>query len=204
MKRTEILAAVTAVVLIAAAPRQDGAKKLDDFEGELAGWSAIKMVENVGVSPDESAKVAITRDAQHVKQGRGALSYTYEVTNDAFRALTIQRPKDFTGMASLHFWVKCTSATALMVGLNETGGASFQAAVYCNQGAWQEVVLNLDELTLDDRNKKPGGKLELDEVESFYLADLGNFLVRMLPDVKGTRILWLDDVSFSPKPAPQS
>jgi hypothetical protein len=207
MKTLGIVAAsfLTLLLTVAAGtPLQDGVKKLDDFEGELTGWSAIKMVENVGLAPDESSKVAITHDAQHVKQGRGALAYTYEIGPDAFRALSIQRPKDFTGMASLHFWVKCTSATAIMVGLNETGGAAFQASVYCPSGSWQEVALNIDELTLDDPKKKPEGKLDLDAVESFYLLDLGGFLVRMLPEIKGTRILWLDDVSFSSKPAPRT
>ena len=185
---------------------QDDARTvtLDDFESELSGWTAIKIEDGAGFSADGDARVALTRDAQHVKAGRGALSYAYEVSPGAMRALTIQRPKDFTGMKSLHFWVKCTSATALLVSLNETGGASYQATVYCPMGTWQEVALNLDEFVPDDPSKDKNGRLDLDEIESFHLIDLGCFLVRMLPDIKGPRLLWLDDVTFSSQPVPQT
>lgn len=190
------------VVLLA----QDGAKTvtLDDFEGELSGWTAVKIEDAAGFGPDGESKVAVTRDAQHVKVGKGALVWSYDVSPAAIRVLSIQRPKDFGGMKSIRFWLKCTSATAVLVGLNETGGASYQASAYCPAGAWQEVVLNLDEFVADEPGKDRNGKLDLDEIESFHLIDLGSFLVRMLPDVKGPRILWLDDVVFSPAAAPQT
>jgi len=205
--KKRVSAAVLATGILALCARgQDGSRTvvLDDFESDLAGWTAMKVEEGVGFGPDGDSKVAITRDPQHVKSGKGALVYSYEIGSAAMRMLTIQRPKDLTGMKSLRFWVKCTSATAVMVGLNETGGANFQCAAYCPAGAWQEVALNLDELAVD--NPAPGQKrtLDLDLVESFHLVDLGSFLVRMLPDIKGPRLLWLDDVCFSSQSVPQS
>lgn len=204
MRTTMMLAGVLA--LAAGARGQDGAKTvtLDDFESDLAGWTAVKIDESAGFGADGDSKVALTRDAQHVKAGRGALAYAYDVSPAAMRVLSIQRPKDFTGMKSLRFWLKCTSATAFMVGLNETGGANYQASVYCPSGSWQEVVLNLDEFLLDEPSKDGNGKLDLDEIESFHLADLGSFLVRMLADIQGPRILWLDDVVFSSRAAPHT
>jgi len=206
MKRVQAVAILLLGFLAAGARGQDGVKTvlLDDFESELSGWSPVKIEEGAGFSVDGDSRVAITRDAQHVKVGKGALVYSYEVTPAAIRALSIQRPKDLTGMKSLHFWVKCTSATAVMVGLNETGGASYQTSVYCPAGAWQEVALNLDELALDDPSKGRNGALDLDQVESFHLVDLGGFLVRMIPDIKGPRLMWIDDVTFSSKTLPQT
>jgi hypothetical protein len=200
------IAAAALLGLLASAAAQDGARtvSLDDFEGDPAGWTAVKIDDSAGFGPDGDSKVAVTRDPQHVKAGRGALVYAYDLAPAAIRVLSIQRPKDFTGMKSLRFWVKCTSATALLAGLNETGGASYQAAAYCPAGAWQEVVLNLDEFALDDPAKDANGKLDLDEIESFHVMDLGSFLVRMIADLQGPRILWLDEVLFSAKAAPQT
>src|SRR5436309_2762124 len=106
-------AALALLSLAPAARAQDGAKivKVDDFESELAGWTAVKIEDGSGFGADTDSKVAITRDAQHVKSGKGALVYSYELSPTTIRVLSIQRPKDFTGMKSLRFWVKCTSAT---------------------------------------------------------------------------------------------
>ena len=199
-------AALALLSLVPAVRAQDGAKivKVDDFESELAGWTAVKIEDGTGFGADADSKVAITRDPQQVKSGKGALVYSYELSPTTIRVLSIQRPKDFTGMKSLRFWVKCTCATAILVGLNETNGANYQASVYCPAGAWQEVVLNLDEFVLDDPAKDPNGKLDLDEIESFHIMDLGSFLVRMLADLKGPRLLWMDDVAFSSQAAPQT
>jgi hypothetical protein len=182
---------------------QDQTKKLDDFESDLTGWTAIKVDDN-GFGGDEESKLTVTRDAQHVKTGKGALLYSYELTPTTARVLSLQRPKDFTGMKSLHFWVKCTSATALVVSLNETGGGGYQTGVYCPSGSWQEVAVNLDELVLDDPAKDGNGKLDLDEIETLNLMDMGSFLVKFLADIKGPRLMWLDDIVLSSKPVAQT
>jgi hypothetical protein len=201
-----ILAAMALLTLSLAARAQDGPKivKVDDFESELAGWTAVKIEDGAGFGADADSKLAITRDAQHVKSGKGALVYSYELSPATIRLLSLQRPKDFTGMKSMRFWVKCTSATAILVGLNQAGGANYQASLYCPAGAWQEVVLNVDEFAPEDPAKGGAGKLDLDAIESITVMDLGNFLVRMLPDVKGPRLMWLDEVLFSSQAAPQS
>jgi hypothetical protein len=193
-----------AAAVLALAAVQDASKKFDDFEGEIAGWAAIKVDDGSGPGADEESKLAVNRDGQHVKAGRGSLSYGYEISPTTVRVLTLQRPLDFTGMKSLRLWLKGTSATAFLISLNETGGAAYQATVYAPAGAWQEVVLNLDELTLDDPAKDANGKLDLDGIESFSIMDLGCFLVRFLGDVKGPRVLWLDDVGLSSEAAPRT
>jgi hypothetical protein len=177
---------------------QDPEKKITvaDFEGELGEWTAMKLGEG-GAGPDAESKVAITHEAASVKSGKGALSYTYDITPKTVRVLALQKPMDLTGMKSLRFWVKCSQATAVVVGLTETGGASYQAVAHCPAGAWQEVALNLSELALDDPAKDKNGKLDLDQIGSLTIFDIGNFLALFLPDMKGTRTMMLDDVSFS-------
>jgi len=193
------IAAVAAAFLALGAQDDKKTVKVDDFESELSGWAAIKLDDATGFGLDEDSKVVLTQDAKNVKAGKSALEYTFELAPTVLRVLGLQRALDLSGMKSLRFWVKCTSTTALVFGLNEQGGANYQASVYCPAGAWQEVVLNLDELTLDDPAKDANGKLDLDEVQSLHVMDLGSFLVRILPEIKGSRTVWVDDLVFSAK-----
>ena len=64
------------------------------------------------------------------------------------------------------------------------------------------MALNLSELTLDDRAKDSNGKLDLDQIGSLTIFDIGGFLALFLPEMKGTRTMMLDDVSFSSTPVP--
>ncbi|HEV3027515.1 MAG TPA: hypothetical protein VG457_08070, partial [Planctomycetota bacterium] len=184
---------------------QDKPKKilLDDFESDLSDWASFKADSN-GFGQDDDSKVAITHEAAEVKAGKGSLSYSYEVTPDTIRMLGLPRPLDLTGMKSLHLWVKCSHATALVIALTESGGGSYQTSVNCNAGKWQEVAVNLDEFVLDDPSKDPNGKLDLDEIGSIQVIDAGGFLVKFLPELKGARKIWLDDFEFSSQEAPRT
>ena len=184
---------------------QDKPKKilLDDFEADLSDWASFKADSN-GFGQDDDAKVAITHEAAEVKAGKGSLSYSYEVTPETIRMLGLPRPLDLTGMKSLHLWVKCSHATAVLIALTESGGGSYQTSVNCNAGKWQEVAVNLDEFVLDDPSKDPNGKLDLDQIGSIQVVDAGGFLVKFLPELKGTRKIWLDDFEFSSQEAPRT
>ncbi len=188
------------------AQAQEGAKAVavDDFESGLSGWTAIRAEEGVGFGMDESAKLSIATEAQQPKSGKGALVYTYELRPKVFSALMLPREMDLTGMKSLRFSVRCSTPTSVVVSVGERGGASYVATSYCDAGGWEERVLNLDELTLDDRGKDTNGKLDLDQVSSVTVMDIGTMLVNVVPEIKGTRTLSLDDVSFSPQAAPRT
>jgi len=104
----------------------------------------------------------------------------------------------------MRLWVKCSQTTAVIIGLGEASGASYQAAAHCTGGVWQEIAVNLDEMTADEPAKDPNGKLDLDQVGAVTVFDIGGFLATFLPDLKGSRSLALDDVSFSSKPVPST
>jgi hypothetical protein len=175
--------------------------KIDDFESELNGWAPFKA-DASGFGEDADSTAAITHKPAEVKSGKGSLSYSYEVTPGTLRMLGLQRPLDLSGMKSLRVWIKCSHATAVVIGLTETGGASYQTSVTCTAGKWQEVAVNLGELVLDDPSKKPNGKLDLDQIGSIQVFDVGSFLATLLPELKGTRTLWMDDFEFSSREAP--
>jgi len=204
MKITRWIAAVLAAALSGSLAAQDKPKqvKVDDFEAELSGWMALKLETAGGGGEDSESKIAVAREAAHVKAGKGSLSYTYDVAAGTVRLLALQRPVDLAGMKSLRLWVKASHATALVIGLAENGSATYQAAVTCAAGKWQEVLVNLDELVPDEATKDPNGKLDLDQVGSIQVLDIGSFLVNLLPELKATRTLWLDEIAFSSQAAP--
>jgi hypothetical protein len=184
-----------ALALAAMAVQDD--KKIDDFEGELAGWSLMRL-EAGSVDTDADSKIAIVKEG--AKSGKGSLAYTHDVTAGTIRVLARQGEIDLSGMKSLRFWIKSSAATAVVVSLAERNGASYQMPFSAAAGAWQEVAVNLDELVVDEPGKDDNGKLDLDQVVSLHLFDFAGFLAVLVPDTKGTRTLWLDDVRFSPKP----
>jgi hypothetical protein len=182
---------------------QDPARKVKvgDFESDLGGWAAYKM-EQGSFGEDADSTLSITKDPKLVKSGKGSLAFQYEVTPGTIRMLGLNQPLDLTGMKSVHLWVKCSHETALIMALTETGGASYQTSITCTAGTWQEVQVNLDEFVLDDRSKDPNGKLDLDQIGSLQLFDIGGFVATFLPDVKGSRTLWVDDFEFTTQAAP--
>ncbi|HLY74015.1 MAG TPA: hypothetical protein VKU80_07835 [Planctomycetota bacterium] len=186
-------------------PAQDKPKKivLDDFESDLSDWAPFKA-DSSGFGQDEDSKVAITHEAAEVKAGKGSLTYSYEVTPDTIRMLGLPRPLDLTGMKSLHLWLKCSHATAVVIALTESGGGSYQTSVNCNAEKWQEVAVNLDEFVLDDPSKDSNGMLDLDQIGSIQVIDAGGFLAKFLPELKGARKIWLDDFEFSSQEAPRT
>ena len=171
--------------------------KIDDFEGELSGWSLLKL-DAGAVEEDGESKIAVAKEG--AKTGKGCLAYTHEVTPGVIRLLGRQGGLDLSGMKSLRFWIKSSHATAVVVSIAEGNGASYQAPFSVAAGAWQEVVLNLDELAPDEPGKDDNGKLDLDQVASVHLFDFAGFLATLVPEAKGGRTLWLDDVRFSSKP----
>lgn len=170
-------------------------RKVDDFEGGLSGWTLLKL-EGGAVAEDGESKLAIAKDA---KAGQGCLAYTHDVTGGTVRVLARQGEMDLTGMKSMRFWIKSSAATAVVASLTERDGAGYQAPFSLAAGVWQEVAINLDEFAADDPAKDDNGKLDLDQIASFSLFDFAGFLALLVPDTKGTRTLWLDDVHFSPK-----
>jgi hypothetical protein len=180
---------------------QDAEKKtvISDFEGDTVEWSGLALGEG-GANPDADSKIAITHEAASVKAGKGALSWSYEITPKIVRVLALQKPLDLTGMKSLHLWVKCSHTTSVIIGLGDPSGASYQANAHCAAGAWQEIAVNLDELTVDEPTKDPNGKLDLDQVGSITIFDIGGFIAMFLPDLKGARTMMIDDLGFSSKP----
>lgn len=190
------------VLLRGAEAQETRTVKIDDFEGPLSVWTAVAAQEGSDIAADPNAKLTVAAEAAQVKTGKGALAYSYTVKPKSMSLLVLPKEQDLSGMKSLRFWAKSGTATGVMVGIGERSGATYQTTVYCPAGEWQEVVVNLDDLQVDDPKKDANGKLDLDQVASFTVADIAGFLVNAVPDIQGTRTLYLDDIALSSQAAP--
>lgn len=172
--------------------------RIDDFETELSGWSLLRL-EAGAVDADQDSKLTLAREPAQVKAGKGALAFTYAVSPGVVQILALQRELGLAGMKSVRFWIRSGAATAVVLSLTEQNGAAYQCPFAVAAGAWQEVAVNLDEFTIDDPSKDDNGRLDADQIASLHLFDFAGFLATILPEIKGSRTIGLDDLSFSPK-----
>jgi hypothetical protein len=175
--------------------------KISDFEADLEGWTMFQL-EGGNFGEDSDSKLAITREADRVKSGKGSLSYVHGVDPGTLRVLAYARELDLAKMKSLRLQVRSSAATSVVFSLAERSGASWQCAVTVPAEKWTEIAVNLDEFVVDDPSKDDNGKLDLDAVTSFHVFDIAGFLSTLLSDLKGVRTLHLDDVRFSGASAP--
>jgi hypothetical protein len=184
---------------LAAAQDREKTVKAGDFETDAAGWAAMKL-DAGGLAEDPGAKLGIAKDGARV--GKGSLSFTYEIVPGTLRVVALQKELGLEGMKSIRFSVKCSASTALIVSLTERNGATYQSSVACPAGAWQDIAVNLDEFVADDPAKDGNGRLDPDELASVGVFDIAGFVAQLLPDLKGPRTLWLDEIVFCSKPVP--
>lgn len=170
-----------------------------DFEASDGGWTAM----------GPNAKAAVTHEANSVHGGKGALTFAYTVAKGQFGALVLPTPDGKLAHAgSFQFWVKADHATPIAVLLSEKAGGHYTAFFTVPAGQWQSVSLTPADFTLgEDKNdpKDPDNKLDLDQVESVSLVDLGQMFAQTadtpLADVlgvqTGARTLLLDDFTVT-------
>ncbi|HZO91009.1 MAG TPA: hypothetical protein VFB38_21975 [Chthonomonadaceae bacterium] len=187
----------------------------DTFDSETGGWMAL----------GPSGKASVTTDAAHVKEGKGALEFTYTV-GKAGEANAGGPPVDIllrptpdgalAKMRSLRFWARADADTPLVVTLSEKEGGHYNTIVWLPKDTWQQVLLSPEDFWLGDGKddpKDPDGKLDLDKVENVGLVNVWAFLALGASDNPqiapifaphlGAHSLWLDDFTASPTPRPE-
>ena len=172
------------------------------FETDPAEW--------VGLGA--TAKVSLTHDAAHVKEGKGALQFDYAANKGEINVLILPTPNGvLTKMKSLHFWIRPDYATVLAVSLQEKEGGRYTAIFSTAGSGWQEVQLDPGDFVLGEEKDDPkdsDGKLDLDKVDSIGIADYGQIFAQT-DDVnlqalfhiqKGPHTLHLDDFTVGAAP----
>lgn len=110
--------------------------------------------------------------------------------------------KPVRGASSLRFSVKAEQPTALLVGAGERDDSRYLTFVYVPPNEWHDVVVSLNELMLAEDSRDENGRLDLDQVQSVYVADMGGLFARLIPSLAGARTIWLDRIAFSSQEEP--
>ena len=169
-----------------------------DFEGEEVGpyW----------FNTAQDGAMAITREPTAVREGQGALELRYMPSEAAF-ALIGATPIKPPGQArSLKFSFKTDEVSAILYGVNEEDGSSYQGYSYTPGGEWHDVLVDLEELMLSEDTEDENGKLDPDQINTVIVADLCNLpgeVGRALGIKRGVQRMWLDNVKLTERPAPK-
>jgi hypothetical protein len=171
-----------------------------DFEDGTQGFTGIR-IEGGAFNPDAAA-ISHTKVKEQVKNGAGALAYTYNLQPNIFHAAAALGSLP-DGAQALRFWARGGTPTGIVIHLREEDGSTYQSGFYLPAYEWTLVEANLDELTLGDNEQDENGKLDANQVTSFGLSDVCTMFVsapeelrKLLPDFRGSRQVWLDDVQF--------
>ncbi len=175
---------------------------VDTFDTLAHAWIPVTMGEK-GFGLDDTAALEVVTDKTKAKVGEGSLRYNFtiqpKVIPAAIAFTTI--PSD---VRSVRFWVKSGTATFIVFGMDEKDGSRYQVGFYVPADAWQEVRVNLDEFHLADDSKDENGRLDPAQVQTIGVVDISAILVNLVPELKGTRTLWLDEVTFSTRAEPRT
>ncbi|MCW3097157.1 MAG: hypothetical protein JWL77_2775 [Chthonomonadaceae bacterium] len=172
------------------------------FETDPAEWMGLGT----------TAMVSVIHDADHVKEGKGALQFDYAANKGELNALLLPIPDGaLTKMKSLHFWIRADYPTVFAVSLQEKDAGRYSAVFSAPGKTWQEVQLEPADFVLgEDTNdpKDPDGKLDLDQVNNIAIADYGQIFVQtdnadlqaLFHIQKGPHTLNLDEFTVSAEP----
>lgn len=190
----------------------------DTFETDTNGWIAV----------GPHAKAAMTVDSKFVKAGKGALAFSFTVTDKAGEKKfenpgvppvdILLRPimdGQLTKMKALTFWARTDIAGGYSVSLQEKGEGRYMTLIWLPKDQWQRVTLVPEDFWLSDGKDDPkdaDGKLDLDKVENVGVISVWSFLALALGDTpEGTAIitpaigphtLWLDDFAAATEVPP--
>lgn len=210
MKRTAawILGAAAWGMALSLPPAQAGTPPLLEttFEKDAGDWQALSP------TGDTTARISITHDASHLKEGKGALQYDYTIKKGVMNALALPvTPGTLTKMKTLHFWVQADHASSLVLVLSEKGGGRYQTPIAVAPNTWQEVTVAPSDLLLSEdpgSPPDPDGKLDLDQVDGISLADTDAFLAQIPGDpvpfevATGPHTLYLSHFEVTEAPLP--
>src|SRR5207248_2806363 len=89
------------------------------FDSDVEGWTGF----------GQTAKVEITKEAANVKEGAGALQFSYAIEKGQINALVHPVPEGaLAKINSVKFWIKTDHSTPVIVMLQEKEGGHYAAS----------------------------------------------------------------------------
>jgi hypothetical protein len=157
------------LLLAAAAFGQTGVLKTFDFEKDTGDWTTM----------GGGGSRRVTHDPADVKNGAGALAFSYDLSQKGMAAAVIPANGSLGSMQRLRTWIKTDHDTAVAFLLSEKKpGGNYTAWVWAPANRWQQVDLLLAEFAVSDGPNDPvdpDGKLDADQIEGIAVIDLAFF-----------------------------
>ncbi len=160
------------------------AVRLDSFEQSPLRWF---LLAGKGIEVDY--------DQDHVADGEFSLRIAYDLPpGKLVGAMTGMSGAPLTGVERLSLSVMSEVPTTLLVQLKERDGSEYRTirGITATDDL-QRLHFGLEELELGDDSQDENGRLDLDQVREFVLADVS--LMTETPVLVNT--LWIDDIVFS-------
>lgn len=182
---------------------QNGPILQQTFAQGEEGWTAF----------GPNAVVTVTKNASETHEGKPALKFTYGVAKgEVNAAICPLMGQDLSAARSVRLWARASHATTLGLVMQESGGGRFMYPFTIPKDQWVQVEAAPGDFLLMDGKDDPkdaNGKLDLDRVEAFALADVAQMLVQFGDDAAkllglqpGQRTVYLSEVSISREPLP--
>src|SRR5205807_6899271 len=116
------------------------------FDSDVEGWMGF----------GQTAKVEITKEAANVKEGAGALQFSYSIEKGQVNALVHPVPEGaLAKIKSVKFWIKTDHATPIIVMLQEKEGGHYATSFTSPKDQWQRAELALSDFYLAEGKDDP-------------------------------------------------
>jgi hypothetical protein len=201
--KSAAIATVTAMVIAvsvywAMLPKPVALAERQTFDTSVEGWFAY----------GRGARVRMTTDPQHRRQGAGALELEYTAApGQSGSAVVVLADGALAGMRGLRFWIKTDEDTAAAVVLSEKkpNGGVYTAWFWSPKRQWQDIELIPGDFALNEgpADAKDGdGRLDLASVQGVGFIDIGQFFGSISGDrtfplflqrTTGTHYIHVDD-----------
>jgi hypothetical protein len=166
-----------------------------DFETDVQGWLVL---------PGADGKVERITNAADVKNGKGALRYTYVAAPNKINVIAHPEPEYFS--QGFRFWIKTDRPTAMLFSVaEEEGGERWETVFWTKHNEWQQVTIALSDLTLSDDSPVKNNKIEMDKssgvgfLDALAVLGASDEAVPLFGYQQGTHTFWLDDFEFLEK-----
>ena len=149
------------------------------FDNSLDGWFTIFT---------DIGKVSITHNLENIKQGNGALEYSYELEREKYLAV-FTKGLNLSVFEKISFWIKTDEPSVIVIGIKERDRSEYNHFVQTPGNKWIKVEIKPDQFTLSDDSYDENNRLDLVQLDgSVVVLDADNFLGE-----SGLQKFWIDE-----------
>ena len=147
----------------------------DSFEQDIMGWMVPNFLPNI------VGQVEHVSGADLAREGQGALKFSYEFTEAGQIAVASRLSDGIIHVSHLSFWIKSTDAIAsLWIGAGEADMSYYGTLVELKPAeGWRKFEFDLRNMKLSEDSRDENGRLDLDQIASLSVVDVGSFAGRL-------------------------